>query len=68
MNSTKNNKRVFIVVNPILARKMLKLGHSITDIKPHRENPDKTVFVFNYTDTIEADFNKLLTDFKNQKQ
>ena len=40
---TKNTKLIFA---PDIARKLLKGGCVIVDIKANKENPNKTVFVF----------------------
>jgi hypothetical protein len=41
-----------------LARRLLKNGHRIIDIKPHRENRDRTVFVFEVTEEFLNDLEK----------
>ena len=35
-----------LIFSPNVARKLLKLGNTIIDIKPNRNNKLKTVFVF----------------------
>lgn len=36
-------KSVFV---PGIARRLLKMGHPIYDIKPKKENPDASIFIF----------------------
>lgn len=45
----KNNITVF---NAGLAKKLIKLGYVVKDIKPNRNNPQKTVFFFETTEEI----------------
>lgn len=41
-----------IIFSPSVARSFLKKGFKIVDIKPSKDNPDKTVFVFERTDEL----------------
>lgn len=41
------------IVTAVLARHLLKQGFTIVDIKPQKENPDKTVFVFSNSDKLQ---------------
>lgn len=45
----KNNITVF---NAGLAKKLIKLGYVVKDIKPNRNNPQKTVFFFEATEEV----------------
>ena len=38
-----------------VARYLLKLGNPIYDIKPMKENRDKTIFVFENTEKLQKD-------------
>lgn len=51
---TKNTKLIFA---PDIARKLLKEGCTVVDIKANKENPNKTVFVF----TNDEHFQKTLS-------
>ena len=44
-----NTKCVF---TPFVARKLLKMGNPIIDIKPCKENRDKTIFIFENTQKL----------------
>ena len=51
-------KEAKLIFTAELARKLLKNGHRIIDIKPHRENKDRTVFVFAVTEEFIKDLKK----------
>lgn len=53
---------------PCLARKLLHLGYEIIDIKPNRVSPERTVFVFRYTDKIDNDLKDLIEEVKEQRE
>lgn len=37
-----------------LARQLLKQGYTIVDIKPSKENKDRTIFVFKNSEELES--------------
>ena len=43
------------VFKPKLARELLRLGNSIYDIKPCKENTDRTIFIFKETEKFQQD-------------
>lgn len=45
-----------LVFTPYVARKLLKMGNPIIDIKPCKEDRNKTIFVFAITEKLEKDF------------
>lgn len=49
-----NTKMIF---TPYVARKLLRMGNSIIDIKPCKENHDKTIFIFENTEKLQHDLN-----------
>lgn len=57
----KNFKLVF---NPGCARRLLRVGCTISDIKQSKENPDKTIFVFKRDEIFEKAFAKLNDSIK----
>ena len=61
------NKEYKLVFNAGVARKLLKMGVSIADIKADRNNKDKTVFVFKRTDEFEAAFNQINKEINDAK-
>lgn len=52
-------KEAKLVFNAGVARKLLKAGCVIVDIKQSRENPDKTVFAFKNDDKFKEEFEKI---------
>ena len=63
------NKEFKLVFNAGVARRLLKFGVPIADIKADRTNHDKTVFVFKRTDEFETAFaqiNKEINEAKNE--
>lgn len=48
-----NIKEGFLVTTACSARKLLKLGYIIIDIKPDRQDNTKTVFIFKREKDIE---------------
>lgn len=48
-----------LIMNPTMARKLLQKGNPIVDIKPKKENPRETIFVFHSTDKLLKDMESL---------
>lgn len=51
-------KESIIIFSPALARKLIKMGFQIVDIKPDKINPIKSVFVFKRNQAIENELEK----------
>ena len=49
------DRRYKEVFTPYVARRLLKMGNPIYDIKPAKENRDKTIFVFEITEKLQKD-------------
>jgi len=62
------NKEFKLVFNAGVARKLLKMGIPIADIKADRTNKDKTVFVFKRTPEFEAAFSQINEEIKESKK
>lgn len=45
--------------DPWIARRLIKLGHIIQDVKPHPRNKVRTRFIFKKTDTLADDVDRL---------
>lgn len=52
MDEIKNTKAIF---SARTARQLLRLGNTIIDIKPNKENKEKTVFIFRLDDKFKED-------------
>lgn len=63
-NNETNKHKTFIVVNPIVAKGLLKLGYTIIDLKPHRNDSNKAVFVFKSEGNIANDYSELHNKMK----
>lgn len=55
--------QTIIITGAGLARKLIKNGERVIDIKPHRQIKNATVFVFEATDTLRT----LLEKKQNEK-
>lgn len=60
-------KEYKLVFNAGVARRMLRMGLNIADIKSDRTNPDKTVFVFKRTPEFEEIFAKINKEIAESK-
>lgn len=63
-------KEYKLVFNAGVARRLIRMGINIADIKSDRANPDKTVFVFKRTQEFEdafAQINKEIAEAKTQE-
>ena len=52
------------IFNPAIARGLLKMNHPIVDIKSMKENPEKTIFFFEYNEQFEKDWSLLQEKYK----
>lgn len=53
------NKEYKLVFNAGVARRLLKANCIIADVKPDRENPVKSIFVFKRDDNFEKAFSEI---------
>lgn len=63
-NKELNGRCVYV---PALARQMLRKGHVIIDIKPNRENAERTVFVFLDNDKFNEDLELAINEIRGKK-
>ena len=59
----KNSK---VIVNPRIARNLLKVGCQIIDIKKSKKNADATVFVFRKDTEFDAALDKIIASFEKK--
>lgn len=45
-----------LIFSNAIARHLIQKGHKVIDIKPHKENKDRTIFVFEVDENFEKDF------------
>lgn len=62
-----NKKKYKIIYNAWDARNLLKMGHTIVDIKPKKWDKKETVFVFAVDDTLFADVDKIKAEAKTEQ-
>lgn len=60
-------KEAKLVFNAGVARKLIKLGCQVVDIKQSRENADKTVFAFKNDEHFKAEFEKINKELAEAK-
>ena len=70
MEKTKDIKKEFkLVFNAGIARRLIRMGAPVADIKQDRDNADKTVFVFkndaNFREAFE-NINKEIAEIRSQ--
>ena len=66
-NIKRKEKEAKLVFNAGVARKLLKAGCVICDIKQSRENADKTVFAFKNDELFKSEFEKLNKEIAEAK-
>lgn len=57
-NSAVKYKSVF---KPGVARHLIKMGNPVYDIKPKKENPDASIFLFAETEKFQKDFAAIIS-------
>lgn len=53
---------------PSLARKLLRMGHKIIDVKPNHEDRERTVHIFKITGTLDEDLQTLIAEIKDNRE
>ena len=62
------NKEYKLVFNAGVARRLLKMGIPVADIKADRANKDKTIFVFKRTTEFEEAFTQINKEIAETKK
>ena len=65
METSKNTKLIFA---PDIARRLLKGGCTIVDIKANKENPNKTVFVFKNDEHFQETLGTVLKERSEKRE
>lgn len=60
-------KEYKLVFNAGVARRLIRMGINVADIKSDRTNPDKTVFVYKRTPEFEAAFAQINKEIAEAK-
>lgn len=64
INNEKDTRVSRLVTDPRIARKLLKKGFVVIDIKPNKSNPDKSVFIFENTEEFKVALEEVTTEIK----
>lgn len=57
-----------IIFKAYIARALLKRGHKIVDIKPLRDNPERTVFVFADSIKLRDDMSEITKEHNSREK
>ena len=60
----KDTRTSRLIFDAKIARKLLKMGFVVIDIKPNRENTDKSIFVFENTDEFKVALTNVMDEIK----
>lgn len=61
-------KKEFILIDsPAIARHLKKEGFEIVDIKAHKDDKDKTVFLFKRTKSLLTELNNITEELEKRK-
>ena len=64
----KDTRKSRLIFDAKIARKLLKMGYVVIDIKPNRENTDKSIFVFENTEEFKKALAEILDEIKAEKE
>lgn len=64
----KDTRKSRLIFDAKIARKLLKMGYVVIDIKPNRENTDKSIFVFENTEEFKQALTQILDEIKTKKE
>lgn len=73
METKYDDRKLKVVISPVIASKLCNLGYPIVKLKPKRglifDNYDcNTIFLFEETEEFLKDFNRLLEENKRSKR
>ena len=64
----KDTRKSRLIFDAKIARKLLKQGFVVIDIKPNRENTEKSIFVFENTDEFKQALTQIMDEIKAKKE
>ena len=65
MNENLNDSK--LIFKPKVARRLLKMGAKIIDIKADRENKQRTIFVFERDENFDRNFDTVINDLADER-
>ena len=66
--NVKDTRKSRLIFDAKIARKLLKQGFVVTDIKPNRENTDKSIFIFENTEEFKQALAEIMDEIKAKKE
>lgn len=63
----RDTRKSRLIFDAKVARKLLKMGFVVIDIKPNRENTDKSIFVFENTEEFKQALTEIIDEMKVKK-
>jgi hypothetical protein len=63
----RDTRKSRLIFDAKIARKLLKMGFVVIDIKPNRENTDKSIFVFENTEEFKQVLTEIIDEMKAKK-
>ena len=64
----RDTRKSRLIFDAKIARRLLKQNFVVIDIKPNRDNTDKSIFVFENTDEFKLALEKIMDEIKAQKE
>lgn len=64
IDNEKDTRVSRLVCDARVARKLLKKGYVVIDIKPNKSNPDKSVFIFENTEEFKVALDEVTAEVK----
>lgn len=65
MDGNQNDSK--LIFKPRVARRLLKMGSKIIDIKADRENKQRTIFVFERDEAFDRNFDTVVNDLADEQ-
>lgn len=66
--NVKDMRKSRLIFDAKIARKLLKQGFVVIDIKPNRENTEKSIFVFENTEEFKQALTQIMDEIKAKKE
>ena len=64
----KDMRKSRLIFDAKIARKLLKMGYVVIDMKPNRENTEKSIFVFENTDEFKQALTQIMYEIKTKQE
>lgn len=64
----KDTRKSRLIFDAKIARRLLKMGFVVIDIKPNRENTDKSIFVFENTEEFKQALARIIDEIKTKSE